>query len=120
MYQLPKLKKAQWESYLNWAADYEYNKLGLPKPDIVFYLYVPLETSQKLMEKRYNGDSSKKDLHEADINFLKHCEEAARYAAEREKWNIIKCTEGEKLKSVGEIHKEIILCIKNNIKDIEI
>lgn len=120
LYQLPKLKKTEWENYLNWAADYEYNKLGLPKPDAVFYLYVPVEISQKLMEKRYNGDSSKKDLHEADINFLKFCEEAARYAAERNKWNVIKCVEGGKLKSVEEIHKEIILCIKNNINYIEI
>ncbi len=113
LYQMPKLERQNWENYLTWVYDYEYNKLGLPKPDIVIYLDVPLEISQQLMDKRYKGDSSKKDLHESNLNFLKHCKEAAEYSAHRDSWNIIKCVENNKLKSIEEIHEEIVLIIKN-------
>ena len=30
-------------------ADFEYNKIGIPKPDMVIYLDMPVEISQKLM-----------------------------------------------------------------------
>lgn len=112
-YQMPKLEKHDWENYLTWVYDYEYNKLGLPKPDIVIYLDVPVDISQKLMDKRYGGDSSKKDLHESNLEFLKRCEMAAKYSAKRDEWNTIQCVKDRKLKSVEAIHEEIVLTIKN-------
>lgn len=38
-----------------------------------------IEDSQKLLTERYNGDEHKKDIHEADVNFLMKCEEAAQF-----------------------------------------
>ncbi len=91
IYQLTKVSAEERESFLNWLFDYEYNKLGLPKPDVVLFLDMPVEVSQKLLDKRYHGDTAKKDIHEKNVEYLEQCRKNALYAAERCNWNIIKC-----------------------------
>lgn len=104
VFQLGKLPKAQWDAYIAWLEDFEYQKLGLPKPDLVLYLDMPVEVSQRLIAARYGGDESKKDIHEKDIAFLKQCRENARYAAQKLGWQIIGCAHGGHPKPVEEIH----------------
>lgn len=113
LYQMPKLKKDKWNEYLTWLYDYEYNKLGLPVPDITFYLKVPIEVSQRLMDKRYSGDSSRKDLHESNVEFLNLCFDAAEYGAKNGKWKIVDCVKDNKLRTVEEIQKEILLSVRD-------
>ena len=84
IYQTEKIAEADWDSYLDWSADFEYNKLGIPKPDAVIYLDMPVDISQKLMTGRYGGNESKKDVHEADVAFLEKCRKSALYAASRQ------------------------------------
>ena len=64
LYHISKLPESGYKAYLDWINDFEHNKLGIPKPDAVIYLDMPTEISQRLMSKRYNGNDSKKDLHE--------------------------------------------------------
>ena len=46
----------------------------------------------------YNGDESKKDIHEKDVEYLNNCREAASYACEKLGWKRIQCSEnGEPL-----------------------
>jgi len=111
IYQMCKLKKDQWDSYLSWLYDYEYVKLEIPKPNLVIYLKGEISASQHLMEMRYNGDNTKKDLHESNILFLKKCEEAAKFIAQKDGWLEVDCFKGEKMKSKQEIHKEIVSLI---------
>ena len=99
--------------FLNWLTDYEYNKLGLPKPDIVLFLDMPSEVSQKLLSKRYEGDESKKDIHERDRIFLEECRKSALYAAKLLGWKIISCANGGAPRDIREIHEEIIRIIDN-------
>lgn len=107
-YQMSKLPRTEWENYLTWLYDYEYNKLGLPKPDNVIFLNVPIEVSQNLMRKRYFGDESKKDLHESNINFLKNCYEAAKYVIKKDSWAEISCTKENHMRDISDIHCEIL------------
>lgn len=107
-YQMSKLPKNEWENYLTWLYDYEYNKLGLPKPNNVIFLNVPIEISQNLMEKRYLGDKNKKDLRESDITFLKNCKEAANYVIKKDGWTEIFCAKENKMRDISDIHDEII------------
>jgi|GEM_PF-5704353 len=51
---LIKLLSAKKEKYLEWLVDLEWGKIGIPKPDIVFFLDIPFEFSQKLMKNREN------------------------------------------------------------------
>ena len=108
IYQMCKLPKNEWDSYLTWLCDYEYNKLKLPRPSKVIYLNMPIETSQALMKKRYSGDESKKDLHESNIEFLKICKEAAEYVLQKDDWIKIDCVKDNIVKSKEQIHGEII------------
>lgn len=85
---------------------------------MVIYLDMPIEISQKLMTSRYNGDEDKKDVHEADVSFLKQCRNAALYAAENQGWTVINCSDGDNPYSIDEIHNKIMECIKEKIMNI--
>ena len=60
------------------------------------------------MSKRYGGNESKKDIHEKNIEFLKKCRKSALYSAEKNNWKVINCAQNGKIKSIEEIHNEII------------
>ena len=117
IYQMEKLDKSQWDSYLEWSADFEYNKIGIPKPDLVIYLDMPIEISQKLMSKRYEGNEEKKDVHEADVEFLQNCRKSALYAAKKQGWRVISCADGDNVKSIEEIHKNIVEIVNEELKN---
>ncbi len=110
-HQMTKLEKSEWDSYLSWLEDFEYEKIGVPKPSLVIFLDMPVEISQKLMTSRYNGDEAKKDVHEADVEYLKKCREAALYAAEKLSWKVIECSQNGEPKSIDDISKEIALVV---------
>lgn len=107
IYQMPKLPKEEWDSYLSWVEDYEYGKLGLPKPDLTIFLDMPVEVSQKMMTGRYEGDESKKDVHERNVQFLKDCREAALYTAERWGWVVIPCGDGDAPRTIESIAADV-------------
>lgn len=119
LYQLPKVKKQDWDKFIEWSCDYEYNKLELPKPDMVIYLDIPIDISQRLMSKRYDGHEEKKDLHESNMKYLKLCEDAANYIAKKFKFNIINCCFNDEIKSVLEIHNTIMDFVNKVVIDID-
>lgn len=106
-HQATKLDKAEWNNYFNWLSDFEYDKLGIPRPDAVIYLDMPIEISQKMMTARYSGDEGKKDIHEADVSYLLSCRVAALAAAETMGWNVINCSDDGEPRSIEEIGEEI-------------
>lgn len=113
IYQMAKVPPGERDAFIAWQADFEYDKLGLPRPDAVLYLDVEPEVSQRLMEKRYGGDNSKKDLHESNLRFLLSCRESAFYAAEHCGWTMISCCEVGDIKPIEVIAEEIEKALKN-------
>ena len=69
---------------------------------------MPIEISQKLMSGRYNGDESKKDIHEADVSYLYACRKAALFTAEKCGWKIIRCSKGDQPRTIDDIFADII------------
>ena len=112
IHQMVKLPENEWDSYLDWLYDYEYVKLGLPKPDLVIFLDMPVEVSQKLMSARYNGDESRKDIHEANVAYLHSCRKSALYAAEKLDWKVVKCFENDRILSIDEVTEKLLCLIK--------
>ncbi|MCM1023778.1 MAG: deoxynucleoside kinase [Prevotella sp.] len=112
IHQMGKLPESDWDGYLDWLADYEYVRLGLPKPDLVIFLDMPVEISQRLMTGRYNGDEKRKDIHEANVEYLKLCRRSALYAAEKLDWRIVSCSSGDGALPVGEINGKLMTLIK--------
>lgn len=112
IYQMEKLNTDEWDAYLEWSSDFEYNKLGIPRPDLVIFLDMPVAISQQLMTERYGGDENEKDVHENDVAFLESCRRAALYAAEKEGWKVVSCSDGGAPYSIENIHKKITELIK--------
>ncbi len=116
LYQMTKLDEKDWDFYLNWLFDLEYNKIGIPEPTKVIFLDMPVEVSQKLMSNRYNGDESKKDVHECDVAYLKKCRDSALYACKKYGWEVISCAENGELLSIEKINDKIYEAVKGIIK----
>lgn len=117
IYQLTKLPPEDHERFLNWLMEFEYVKLGLPEPDLVIYLDMPVEISQKLLEERYDGNESRKDIHEADIKFLEECRRSAMYSADRCGWQIINCADGNLPLAIEDVYAQICDMIRNLLKN---
>lgn len=107
VYQMTKVPQCEREEYLRWLEELEYDRLGIPRPDLVIYLDVPTDVSQSLMSRRYDGDESKKDLHERNLAYLAQCGESARYSAMKLNWNVISCVRDGKMRSIDDISAEI-------------
>ena len=115
IHQASKIKdREEREKYLDWLVDLEWNKIGIPEPELVFFLDIPFDVSQKLMQNRKNkitGDKVK-DIHEQDAEYLRNAYNIAKELAIKYKWNIVDCVENDKLRSIEEINgrmMEIIL-----------
>ncbi len=107
IYQMPKLPKDQWDAFSAWVEDYEYGKLGLPRPDGVLYLDVSPEVSQELLTQRYEGDEGKKDLHERSRTYLLDCRHAALFCVQKQGWKAIPCAKEGAIREKEAIHQEI-------------
>ena len=108
IHQCCKLPREQWDEYLDWLAEFEYDRMGIPSPDMVIYLQVDVEESQKMMSGRYNGDESKKDIHEGNLDYLNRSRKAADYCAEKMGWQVVRCYENGVMRSIEDIHREIV------------
>ena len=78
---------------------------------------MPVEISQKLMTSRYNGDEGKKDVHEANVDFLNRCRESALYAAKKQGWYVVPCSDGTEPYSVEHIHNEVVRIVKEGLNN---
>lgn len=115
--QCSKLPKEEWDMYLEWLYDFEFNKIGIPKPDLVLFFDMLPEISQRLLSKRYEGEESKKDIHERDSKYLERCRTASLYSAQKLGWHVIKCYDGQEPKSINEIFETVKQLVGGVIKE---
>ena len=118
-HQMPKLPAGDRDAYLQWLFDFEYNKMGIPEPDLVIFLDMPVEVSQRLMLKRYQNDETKKDVHERDTAYLNDCRVASLYAAQRCGWKVIACSSGQEPRSVDEIADDVYAAVTEKFPDLK-
>ncbi|MBR4030950.1 MAG: deoxynucleoside kinase [Clostridia bacterium] len=104
--------------YLDWLYEYEFKYLGLPKPDKVLFLEMPPEVSEKLMKERANKitGNAEKDIHEKDKNHLVKSYESALYVAQRFEWDIVHCVQDNNLRTIEDIHSEILQKVLKEVK----
>ncbi len=108
VHQTSKMPENEWKDFLDWLYDLEYNKVGIPKPDKVIFLDMPIEVSQKLLSGRYKGDEAKKDIHESDTAYLENCRKAAMFTARYSGWTIIPCAKDGEARSIEDISKDVL------------
>lgn len=88
------------EDYFKWVLDFEYNKCGLPKEEISFFMDVPVDISLDILKLR-----EEKDIHEENEEFLRLCYENSQYIVNKYDLVNVECSYRGKLRSIEEINE---------------
>lgn len=108
VHQASKLPPEEREAFFQWLFDFECDKLGLPRPDVVLYMDMPTERAVDMLRNREDVTHTKADIHEVDVEYLKCCRQAAIQAAQYYGWTAIPCVNGEgAVRSVDELAEDI-------------
>ena len=108
VHQTSKLPVDERGEFLTWLSEFEYDRMGLPAPDLVIFLDMPTEKAVEMLRQREENTNTKADIHETDTAYLADCRQAAIQAAETYGWKRISClNEQGELRPIEEIHQEI-------------
>ena len=107
VHQASKEPEEKQAAFLSWLYDLEYDKLGLPKPDLVIYLDVPTDFTEAMMRRREADTNTHADIHEQDMQYLATCRRTGKAAAEFYGWTVIQCVKDGAMRSIEDIHEEI-------------
>jgi len=108
-----KLSDDELPAFFDWLYDLEYVKMGLPKPDLVIYLDVDIETSLARMKHRQDSTNTKADIHEKDVDYLTRCLHTAEKAADYYGWKRIPFMKDGKERDILEKNDEIYSIIRS-------
>ncbi len=99
--------------FMEWLDDFEYNRYGLPRPDITLFLDMPVEWGKKLMQERANkiDGGSEKDIHERNDEYLIKSYNTAVNAAKKYGWKRVSCVDEKGIRAVEDIHREILTAV---------
>ena len=99
-------------AFIDYICDFEYNKLGIKKPDHVIFLHAPFDLVTEIRNARKINDGISNDVHEADIDYMYKVYENAMFVADYLSWDRIKCDRNRKMRSIEAIHKDIYKYVK--------
>ena len=102
-----KMEPVKRAEYYDWLYGLEFDKMGLPKPDLVILMDMPIELTRQLMRKRENDTNTTADIHEQDLNYLTHCRESALEAARHYGWTVVSAARDGQLRTIEDIHEEV-------------
>ena len=117
VHQASKEQGKKQQAFLKWLYEFEYDKLGLPRPDLVIYLDVPTDFTEKLLRGREAATNTSADIHEKDMSYLATCRETGRAAAKFYNWTVIDCVRDGAMRSIEDIHQEIYNLVKKCLED---
>ena len=117
VHQTSKEPKDKQSEFLRWLYEFEYDKLGLPRPDLTIYLDVPTAFTEKLMRHREAATNTHADIHEQDMTYLATCRETGRAAAQFYGWTVIECVRDGQMRSIEDIHEEIYRHVRKCLED---
>lgn len=115
-----KVSPADQPAFFDWLFDFEYHKLGLPEPDLVFYLDMPTQEAVRLLRTREAETNTRGDIHEVDQDYLTLCRQTALRAAEHYGWKRISCVDAQgRVRSIEDIHQEIWAALEQSISTLQ-
>ena len=117
VHQASKEEGEHQKAFLSWLYDFEYDKLGLPRPDLTIYLDVPTDFTEKMLRRREQDTNTHADIHEQDTAYLATCRRTGRAAAEFYGWTVIECVKDGAMRSIEDIHEEIYRHVKACLED---
>lgn len=117
VHQASKEPEDRQESFLKWLYEFEYDKLGLPSPDLTIYLDVPTDFTEKLMRSREAATNTHADIHERDMQYLATCRRMGRKAAAYYNWTVVECVRDGKMRTIEDIHQEIYRLVRTELEE---
>jgi len=117
VHQTSKESEEARSEYLRWLYEFEYDRLGLPRPDLTIYLDVPTEYTEKLLRGREAATNTQADIHEKDMAYLATCRETGRAAAAFYGWTVIECVRDGVMRSIEDIHNEIFCYVQQCLEE---
>lgn len=115
-HQAGKLPKKDQNAFVEFIEKGEYDELGIPKPDCVIFLNIPIETTQDLIKKREKRAFNKDGKDTSDTNLAYQINSAKVYrglAQSRDNWFIVECMESNVLQSPDAIHKKVLSVVES-------
>lgn len=104
------------KEFIKWLDSLEYGAAKLPRPDVVFYLDVPVEVSLRLIHERAEREGSKPDQAESSEQHLRESQERAlSIMSEYPIVEIIDCSENGQIKSREAIHELIYQALQKHL-----
>lgn len=117
VHQGSKVPEGERADFFRWLYDLEYDRMGLPRPDLVVLLDMPVELSEQLMRKREKSTGTHADIHERDEDYLKKCRDVALHAAKYYGWRTVSCAKDGAIRGVEDIHEEVYAIVKSCLED---
>ncbi len=113
---------AKRQALLSWLDTMEHQVFGIPRPDIIVFLDVPVPVSQKLLadkwakaKKKYA--KGKQDVAEADTAHLTRTRATALWLSKIDKtFHRIGCTDGRRMRSIESIHEDVFEYVMKKLK----
>lgn len=109
------------KDFLNWLDTMEHEILGVPRPDMIVYLSLPVAVSQALLNRSRTKIEAKKLAHKKRYlkggkdqaeNNVAHMEDARQSAysiiKSRNNWKMVDCCKGEDLLPIADIHQKVM------------
>jgi dTMP kinase len=114
MHQGGKIKDARKRrEFLTWLDMMEHGAFGIPRPDLIVYLHLPVELSVALLKTKAATDKKKylkgkRDTVEDDVRYLANAQQSAlKIIQAGAKWQKIVCNKGKQILSREVIHDKI-------------
>ncbi len=112
VHQGSKVAPEERQAFFAWLEDFEFQRLGLPRPDLVLYLDVPTELTEQMLRHREQDTNTHADIHEKDMAYLSLCRQTGREAAAACGWRVIQCARGQSMRTIEDIHEEIYALVR--------
>jgi len=107
LHQGAKIPPEQREEFFDWLYEYEFDLIGLPRPDTVIYFNTEASLSLERLRSRQSETGTNADIHEQDLVYLENCVQCGRQAAAHFGWQVINCISAGNKRTKEDIHKEI-------------
>lgn len=110
------------EAFIEWLDEMEYGVFKIPRPDVVFYLSLPMPIILKLIKERNKKTNreyvqKKKDIVEGNITYLTNSTKSAIWLAKTQKEFVkIDCSDKGQILTREKIHEMIYKEVKKFLK----
>ena len=117
VHQGSKMPQGEREAFFEWLYELEFGKMGLPKPDAVILMDMPIELTRQLMRRREADTNTQADIHEQNLDYLEQCRQSALAAAAHYGWYVVSGAKDGQLRSIEEIHAEVYEIVRKCLED---